>query len=211
MDLWNGTSMKVFDDLDAMTWGTTLAAVMLSAPVAVNEIRNWKKPSDAKSGFVLVLLLAGTLWCGILGFSTLDNASDARHSSVTGKLQVAGYGYAGRGSHIVRYVACVADCNSASVPLIMEPRAQSIVKARKDLPALQIGYLVESGRNPADTGGFKVVDISDPSTGASLYHLDTSHHPVRASAFFADAALFLLAGLLGLRPVKHEPVGNLPK
>jgi hypothetical protein len=197
--------MKVFDDLDAMTWGTTLAALIICALVAVNEIRSWRKLSDAKSGFVLVLLLAGTLWCGILGFSTLDNASDARHSSVTGKLQVVGYGYAGRGSHIVRYVACVADCNSAGVPLIMEPRAQSIVKAHKSMSAWQIGYLVESGKNRGEIEGYKVVDISDPSTGASLYHLDTSRHPVRASAFFADAALFLLAGLLGLRPVKREP------
>jgi hypothetical protein len=191
--------MKVFGDLDAMTWGTTLAAVILCALVAVDEIRDWKRLSEAKSGLVLVLLLAGTLGCGILGFSTLDNASDARHSSVTGKLQVIGYGYAGRGSHIVRYVACVADCNSKAVPLIMEPRAQSIVKAHQNLSALQIGYLVESGKNPADAGGFKVVDISDPFTGASLYHLDTSHHLARASVFFADAALFLLAGLLGLR------------
>jgi len=197
-------SMRIVDDLDAMTLSTTLVAVLLCALIAIMEIRDWKKPSLAKGGFWIVLLLAGTLWCGILGFSTLDDASDAKHSSVTGKLQVIGFAYAGRGSHVARYLACVEGCTSTSVPLIMEPVAQSIVREHGSSPTLKVGYLIETGKIRADANGFKVVDISDPSTGASLYHLDTSHHALRAGILFADAALFLLVGLLGLHSVNQS-------
>lgn len=202
--------MKLIDDLDAMALGTTLAAFTLCALIALKEIREWKKPGQTRSGFRLVVLLAGTLWCGILGFSTLDDASDAQHASVTGKLQVVGFSYAGRGSHVARYLACVEDCTSTSVPLIMEPAAQSIVREHGSSPALKVGYLIETGKIRAETNGYKVVDISDASTGASLYHLDTSHHPLRAGIFLADAALFLLAGLLGLHPVNQTalPLDN---
>jgi hypothetical protein len=201
--------MKVLDDLDAMTWSTTFAAFMLCTLVAFIEVRNRKKRGSARNGFRLVLILIGAFWCGILGFSTLDNASDAERAFAVGKLQVTGYAYAGRGSHIARYLVCVTECNSTSVPLVMEPRAQSIVKDHKSSPALKVGYLHESDMIGGDTDGYKVVDISDPSTGVSFYHVDTSHHSVRAGLYFADAALFLLAGLLGLRRAKDEPTGAL--
>lgn len=196
--------MRVLDDLDAMTWGTTIAALTLCTLFAAMEIRDRKNRSSAKNGYRIVFLLVGAFWCGILACSTVDNASDARRASVIGRLQVVGYSYAGRGSNITRYLACVGDCNSTSVPLIMEPRAQSIVRDHRNSPVLKVGYLIESGKIRSEIDGYRVVDISDPSTGVSYYHSDTSHHPVRAGVLFIDATLFLLACLLGLRTENRE-------
>jgi hypothetical protein len=103
------------------------------------------------------------------------------------------------------FLVCVADCSSTSVPLVMEPKAESVIKEHKNLPALKVEYLVQYEKVRADVSAFKVVDISDPSTGVSFYHLDTAHHPVRAGFLFADAALFLLTGLLTMRLARSEP------
>jgi hypothetical protein len=188
--------MTILDDLNTIARGTTLATLAICVPMIALAILNRRKPRSARSFFKYFVLLAGLCWCGILGLSTLDNVSDALHSSVTGQVKVAGYQYGPRGTHISLYLACVADCDSTSVPLVMEPKAQSILRDRRGVPAFKIGYLVEAVKFGTDKAAFKVVDISDPSTGASFYHLDTSRHSWRVGILFADAALFLLTGLL---------------
>lgn len=191
--------MTILDDLNTLARGTTLATLAICVPMIALAILGRRKRRSARSFFRLFVLLAGLCWCGILGLNTLDNVSDARHSSVTGQVKVVGYQYVQRGTHISLYLACVADCNATSVPLVMEPKAQSVLTDRRGAPAFKIGYLAEAVKVGTDKTAFKVVDISDPSTGASFYHLDTSRHSWRAGILFADAGLFLLTGLLIMR------------
>jgi len=200
----DGVPMTIFNDLNTTAWATTLVTVVACPLIAIADMLAKNKQRSARSGVRYFLLLAGFCWCGILGLNTLNNASSASHASITGKLHVVGYTYGGRGPGISLYLVCVADCSSTSVPLIMEPSAESIVKAHKDSAALQIGYLVEYQKVRADVSAFKVVDISDPATGASFYHIDTAPHVVRASFFFGDAVLFLLTGLFIVFLIRPE-------
>ena len=63
------------------------------------------------------------------------------------------------------------------------------------------------GRKPPSQAPlFKVVELSDPVTGTSFVHPDTSKHPVHAGVLFVDAARLLLTGVFsGLFPkVRNE-------
>jgi hypothetical protein len=169
--------------------------VLCASFVAV-AIINWRKRRFTRGIGRYLILLAGLCCCGFLGLSTLDNASDAQHASFTGQVRVTGYQYGPRGTHINLYRACVTNCDTPGVQLVMEPKAQSVLRDHQELPAFKIGYLVEAVKVLSGKTAYKVVDISDPSTGIYFYHLDTNRHPWRAELFFADAAFFILAGLL---------------
>jgi hypothetical protein len=190
--------MTILDDLNSLALGTTLATVSVCSLFAAVAIIDRRKHRSARGIGLYLILLAGLYWCGFLGLNTLDNVSDAKHSSITGQVKVTGYLHGPRGTHINLYQACLTNCDSLGVLLVMEPKAQSILRDHPDLPAFKIGYLSEGVKAGSDRSAFKVVDISDPTTGTSFYHLDTSLHPWRAWTFFADAVLFLLTALLGI-------------
>jgi len=194
--------MTILDDMDATAWSATLAATAVCALFVVVEIRGWRKHRATSALFMRILFLLAACWCGIMGLDTLSAGSDAERSSVTGRLQVVGYLHAGRGAYISQYLACVTDCRPVNGSLVMEPKAQLAIKDHQNLPTFKVDYLMENERVRGNVNVFKVVDISDPATGASFYHLDTARHPVRAGLYFADTALILLTGLLGIHTGK---------
>jgi len=198
--------MTILDDLDTTALATTVATLAICIPMIAMAVLDRKKQRSPRSVFRILILLAGLFWSGLLGLNTMDNVSDARHSSVTGQLKIVGYQYVPRGTHVSLYLACVADCSSTGIPLVMEPKAQSVLRDHRELPAFKIGYLVENVKVLPDKTAYRVVDISDPATGASLYHLDTSSHPWRAGLLFADAAFFLLTGLLVFNREPKAPI-----
>jgi hypothetical protein len=188
--------MTILDDLNAMTLGTTLATFAISVSFVAAAIHDRRMRRSARGVGRYLILLAGLCWCGILGLSTLDNVSDAAHSFLTGQLKVAEYQYGPRGTHLNLYRACAAKSKSSGVLLVMEPKAQAVLRSHQELPEFKIEYLTEYLSVGSNKMAYKVVDISDPYTGTSFYHLDTSHHPWRSGLLFSDAAWLLLTGLL---------------
>jgi hypothetical protein len=197
--------MTFLDDLNSTTWAFTFVTLALCALFAFSRNRTWWDVQPIIGRLRLVLLLSGVCWSGIMGLSTLENASDARHGTVTGPLDVVGYTYAGRGTHINRYLAHVEGAMAHNITLVMEPRAQAVLTKQKRLSGFTVGYLADPMMVRPDVFAFKVVDISNPETGASYYHIDTARHAVRAGFFFADGVLFAALFMLAIRVRTHPP------
>lgn len=184
--------MPFVNDLDALTWAATFAAIVVCCFVTIANLQDWRNHLKIEvDGRATLITLFGvaTLVGAISSYSPNANAP---RKTVEGTARFVAESH---GKHSYNEYICATSCQlTGGYALDLRDEASHYVR----IGSRYVFTYLEKPVGGAFSGiSLRVIAISEAVSGRELYKLDLTNHPYRIAAYLFDAALLACSGLLG--------------
>jgi hypothetical protein len=198
--------MSALNDLNALTLAMTVAALVIGGAVIFLNIRDrlnhW--PIEPSVPRLAVWYLAAFCLAGAV--SAYSPSANLPRKTAVGGFRIVGVNHSRGGD---KEFICIDDCSpTGGYALSVSTQAARVLDRGPAGARYWFIYLDHADGNALTGVSKRLVGISNPDTGESLYRVDLSRHALRMAVFLGDAALLIFAGcmtiFLARRPKKED-------
>jgi hypothetical protein len=184
--------MAFVNDLDALAWVAIFATIIVCCSVTFLNLRDWRNnwKVDFEGRIPIIVYLGIALMVG--AFNSYSPNANAPRKTVEG---IARFVAESHGKHRYDKYICAGSCQlTGGYALDLRDEASSHVR----IGSSYVFTYLEKPIGGAFSGiSLRVIAISEPDSGRTLYELDLSNHPYRVAAYLCALVLLICSGVFG--------------
>lgn len=168
-----------------------VVAVVVSVSVSSLYFRDWENHwaiDEEAPGTLIVLLIVAFLVGAGASYSPNEHAPQKTVEGVARFVAVM------HGRHSTTVFICATTCvQTGGYALALNEPAAAVTSMGSNY---RFTYLAQPTGNAFSGTSLRVVGVSDPDSGQTLYAMDLTNHPYRILAYLCDAALLIFTVFL---------------